>query len=144
MQGGKLSHINAVAHSISFINFMEKRVQPVDNYLDSSTAKQIDENRHILKSIFKCVIFCAQQNIALHGHRDDAGSVASNKGNFLALLQFRCDAGDSVLKSFIDKSYSRYAYTSKNIQNEVIIKLVAIILLSSCWQKWKRHVVFQL
>jgi len=39
MQGGKLSHINAVADSMSFINFMEKRVQPVDNYLNSSTAK---------------------------------------------------------------------------------------------------------
>jgi len=56
----------------------------------------------------------------LQGHRDGAGSAASNKGNFLALLEFRCDAGDSVLKSIIDSSSSRSAYTSKTIQNEVI------------------------
>ena len=28
-----MSHINAVADSTSFIDFMEKKVQPVDNYL---------------------------------------------------------------------------------------------------------------
>ena len=93
---------------------MEKKVQPLDIQLDGVTTKKIDEIRHILKSIFKCIIFCVQQNIALRGHHDDAGSVASNKGNFLALLQFRCDSGDSVLKSFIDTSSSRSTYTSKN------------------------------
>jgi len=60
----KLSHINAVASSIHFINFMENKVQPVDSLLHRATAKQIDENRHILKSIFKSIVFCAQQNIA--------------------------------------------------------------------------------
>lgn len=55
----------------------------------------------------------------MRGHRDDSGSSA-NKGNFLALLQFRCDAGDCALQSYIDKASSRATYTSKTIQNEVI------------------------
>lgn len=73
-----------------------------------------------MKSIFKTIILCGQQNIALRGHRDDSSSSAGNRGNFLALLQFRCDAGDHVLQSDIDKASSRATYTSKTIQNEVI------------------------
>ena len=99
---------------------MEQTVQPVDQQLDNTVAKQVDENRCIIKSIFKTVIFCGQQNIALRGHRDDSSSSASNKGNFLSLLRFRCDAGDCVLQSYIDKASSRATYTSKTIQNEVI------------------------
>ena len=99
---------------------MEQTVQPVDWQLNNNVAKQVDENRHIIKSIFKTIIFCGQQSIGLRGHRDDSGSSADNKGNFLALLKFRCDAGDHVLQSYIDRASSRATYTSKTIQNEVI------------------------
>ena len=117
---GKLSHINAVSDSLDFIKFMEQTVQPVDWQFNNNVAKQVDENRHIIKSIFKTIIFCGQQSIGLRGHRDDSGSLADNKGIFLALLKFRCDAGDHVLQSYIDRASSRATYTSKTIQNEVI------------------------
>ena len=79
---GKLSHINAVSDSSDFIKFMEQMVQPVDWQLNNNVAKQVDENRHIIKSIFKAIIFCGQQSIGLRGHRDDSGSSADNKGIF--------------------------------------------------------------
>ena len=44
----------------------------------------------------------------------------TTKEIFLALLKFRCDAGDHVLQSYIDRASSRATYTSKTIQNEVI------------------------
>ena len=117
---GKLSHINAVSDSLDFIKFMEQTVQSVDWQLNNNVAKQADENQHIIKSIFKTIIFCGQQSIGLRGHCDDSGSSADNKGNFVALLKFRCDPEDHVLQSYFDRASSRATYTSKTIQNEAI------------------------
>ena len=50
-------------------------------------------------------LFGAQQNIALRGHRE-----SSNPGNFRALLKFRVDSGDEILKK-----------ASRNITKECII-----------------------
>ena len=44
-----------------------------------------------MTSIVKTVLFCASNNIPLHGH-------SAEKGNFMKLLQFRMDAGDEALK----------------------------------------------
>ena len=60
------------------------------------------------------------QYIPLRGHRDDQTSTSLNKGNFLALLEFRSEAGDSVLCDHFQNASSRATYTSKTIQNEVI------------------------
>ena len=66
-------------------------------HCDDLCSKQIKENRQKLEAILKVVIFCGHQNIPLRGHRDDSKSTSVNKGNFLALVDFRCEAGDEIL-----------------------------------------------
>ena len=65
-----------------------------------------------------------RQGIALRGHRDDHTQVVSalhsNHGNFLALLQFRVEAGDQVLDNHMKTAQGNAQYTSKTIQNELI------------------------
>ena len=62
-------------------------------------------NRQKLGSIMKTILFCGRQNIPLRGYRDNATDVerdvmdSDNHDNFLALLNFRIEAGDSWLAS---------------------------------------------
>ena len=72
----------------------------------------------------KTIVLCGRQNIALRGHRDSALDVerdvgdAQNHGNFLALLNFRIDAGDSVLENHLITAGRNATYTSNTIQNQ--------------------------
>ncbi|KAL5515813.1 hypothetical protein EMCRGX_G001034 [Ephydatia muelleri] len=63
--------------------------------------------------------------IAFRGHRDDWPDVQDdpngNHGNFLALLNVRIQAGDRVLEEHLKNSTSNALYTSKTVQNELIV-----------------------
>ena len=78
----------------------------------------------------KTVIFCGQQNIALRGHQDSALDVdrdvegTRNHGNFIALLKFRIDAGDTILENDLSAAAQNATYTSNIIQNQIIIRRV--------------------
>ena len=56
-------------------------------------------------------------------HRDDAKHMADksiNSGNFQALLEFRVDSGDEVLRQHFETAPKNATYRSKTIQNEII------------------------
>lgn len=64
-----------------------------------------------LLPIVKTVICCGKQEIALRGHLDtgpvkwegnDKNDTCINDGNFRALLRFRIESGDEVLKNHLD------------------------------------------
>ena len=63
----------------------------------------------------------------MRGHRDDWPALLErdddihNAGNFHALLQFRVDAGDQVLKEHLKMAHHNAMYTSKTIQNQMIV-----------------------
>ena len=79
-------HREATLAAKDFISSMESGKDR-----DAGRAKRTAENNKILTSIVKTALFCASNNISLHGHSAD-------KGNFVKLLQFRMDAGDEALK----------------------------------------------
>eukprot|EP00731_Ephydatia_muelleri_P033574 Em0032g36a len=60
----------------------------------------------------------------MRGHRDDKPAIqenlCANHGNFLALLKFRIQAGDTMLQDHLLNSAGNALYTSKTIQNELI------------------------
>ena len=76
----------------------------IQQRMSKSLVETISMNHQKLSSIMKTILFCGQQNIALRGHRDSALDIerdvddSQNHGNFVALLNFRIDAGDSVLE----------------------------------------------
>lgn len=121
-------HNKAVEAGKNFLLSFHNPSIEIRNQISSQRAKQVQENRDRLAPIIKTIILCGQQNIALRGHRDsgplcfkDSDDTASpvNEGNFRALLKFRIDAGDVMLKQHLESS-SNATYISKRIQNEII------------------------
>ena len=94
--------------------------------MSRSLANRIAENRQKLGSIFKTIVFCGRQNIPMRGHRDSATDLerdiedTHNHGNFLALLDFRVEAGDTVLGEHLSTADRNAIYTSGNTQNQII------------------------
>ena len=99
------------------------RMPDIQCHLNQAMASRISLNRQKLHSIFKSIVFWGRQNIALRGHRDDATrnekvvDDLGNHGNFRALLNFRVDAGDSILAEHLATAPLNTTYTSKTIQN---------------------------
>ena len=81
-------------------------------------------NRKKLVSIIQTIILCGQQNIPFRGHRDSLVNIENDPtgrhGNFWALLQFRINAGDEVLKNHLATAAGNVMYTSPDIQNQLI------------------------
>eukprot|EP00731_Ephydatia_muelleri_P012055 Em0006g949a len=111
----------------------------IDTQLISDQAeKRIRENRLKIRSIAETVIFCGRQGIAMRGHRDDKPAIqenlCANHGNFLALLKFRIQAGDTMLQDHLLNSAGNALYTSKTIQNE-LITICGDLLLNAILKK---------
>ncbi|XP_077975389.1 zinc finger MYM-type protein 1-like [Styela clava] len=96
----------------NFVKSMETG-QNVRANMETQYATQTKENRRIMTSIVKTVMFCASGNISLRGHSGDSG-------NFVNLLLFRIDAGDEDLKRHFARMAGNAKYTSPMIQNEIL------------------------
>ena len=91
--------------------------------MDSALRKRQENNMVILESIVKTVILCGRQNLGLRGDRDDSKYLkdeTKNCGNFQALLDFRIDSGDKVLRKHFETAPKNATYRSKTVQNELI------------------------
>ena len=122
----KCHHKTAVIRSEEFLKTMTHQQPDIQCCLNQAMASRISLNHQKLHSIFKTIVFCGRQNIALRGHRDDATDIErdvdnlENHGNFRALLNFRVDAGDNVLAEHLAIAPRNATYTSKTIQNQMI------------------------
>ena len=62
-----------------------------------------------------------EECIAVRGHGDDSSvDPESNRGNFLALLDYNIESGNSALARHLQESSKNSIYTSKTIQNDLI------------------------
>lgn len=112
-------HKRASVLANNFIKLMISKQQGVDVQLNTTVAMQISSNRLKLYPIIQTILFCGQQNIPLRrGHREDISS--TNPGNFKALLKFRVEAEDNLLKNHLETSAKNARYTSKVIQDDII------------------------
>ena len=115
-------HIDAMVAYENFLSTSQNPEKNIQAQIESERRNTITRNREIIKSVVKCVHFCGKQCITLRGHRDDSSAdEGSNKGNFLALLEFRIDAGDEPLKKHHETCHANARYSSKTIQNQIII-----------------------
>lgn len=118
-------HKNAVIMSEEFQKVMTNQQPAIQVQLNQALADRIALNRQKLKSICKTIL-CGRQSIALRGHRDNATDIERDltgvgvHGNFLALLAFRVDAGDTVLGDHLSSGARNAMYTSSTIQNQII------------------------
>ena len=118
----------------------------VRNLLDSKRKMQVEENRSRLKPIIDTIILCGRQGLALRGHRDDGVLVPDERavccsGNFRALLEYRVNAGDSVLKKHLETAGNNATYISKTTQNE-IIDIIGNLIQQKVLEKVKKAKIF--
>ena len=92
--------------------------------MNHTISDRVYSNRQKLASIIKTILLCGRQNITPRGHRDSATDLEAdtlgNHGNFCALLEFRIDAGDTILQEHLKASHKNATYTSSVIQNQII------------------------
>ena len=101
--------------------------------MDKRLQKEIAESRARLRPIIETILLCGRQNFPLRGHRDDGDVLTNsnsslNDGNFRALLRYRVDGGDTVLKSHLETCDKNASYVSKTAQNELISIIGTLIL----------------
>ena len=113
----KSYHRDCMTAAQAFKESVENPSNTVTCLFDKEREKRIKENRQIVKSIARTVLFCGRQCIALRGHREKLDQ-SENPGNFLALLKVFSE-GDPTLAAHL-QTVSRVTYLSPQSQNEMI------------------------
>ena len=122
-------HLDSMARLLAFRHSMEHPAQRVDQTMSESSRIRVQQNREILISIVKSLELCGRQGLALRGHRDDATNVdLLNKGKLKAIIDFRVDAGDTVLGRHLVSTRRNATYISKTSQNDLLDCMASAIL----------------
>ena len=130
MKSHSTSHIyiKCVQALESFKETLCGRQPTVDTACDSRRQKLYESSCQKLDAIIECVLLCGTQNILFRGHSDANTSVAHNKGNFKAILEYRA-LGDQLLQKHLTLGHKNAQYTSPDTQNE-ILKICQSLILS--------------
>ena len=78
---------------------MKSQQKSVGEQRSEAVALKVESNKKRLQSVVKTILFCGRENISLQGHRIIR---YKNPGNFRALLQFRVNSGDDLLRDHLE------------------------------------------
>ena len=87
--------------------------------------RRLEDSQRVIESLFKVILLCGMQGLALRGHRDyhlewdEEKEVSGNQGNFIALVRFRAET-DETVKKHLQNAPLNAKYMSKTIQNQLI------------------------
>ena len=120
-------HNSVEYHKLSLVRMealkssMTRENTSIQDHLKRISSEEIASNRYIIKCMVDAILLCGKQCLGLCGHRDD-GSVDpdTNKGNFLALLDYSVRSGNTALEKHLSDSAKNALYNSKTIQNQLI------------------------
>ena len=112
-------HEMSMAKLQAFHTTYEAWAARIDCRLTEQMAALVHRNRNVLKSVIKWLTLCARQGLALRGHRDDSTSEALNKGNFLAVVEFRREL-DTFLDEHLRSGPRNSTMISKTVQNDLL------------------------
>ncbi len=92
---GSPIHSIAAVKATEFHLRMANKVNSIDVQMNSSVARQIEENRQKPAPIVEIVMLRGPQNVSLRGHRDESGHFdesKNNPGNVRAIFScfYRC------------------------------------------------------
>ncbi|XP_026547026.1 52 kDa repressor of the inhibitor of the protein kinase, partial [Notechis scutatus] len=97
----------------------EGQGEPIDD--DLPLTQEERENKDYLKSLFEILILMGKQNISLDGHNaDELPEGIFTPDNFQALLEFRINSGDEVLRKQFETTAVNLAYCSKTQQKQML------------------------
>ncbi|XP_077197357.1 52 kDa repressor of the inhibitor of the protein kinase [Paroedura picta] len=88
---------------------------------DAPLTQEERENKDYLKSLFEILILMGRQNIPLDGHgTDELPEGIFTPDNFQALLEFRINSGDEVLRKRFETTAVNLAYCSQAQQKQML------------------------
>ncbi|CAM4782204.1 unnamed protein product [Rotaria magnacalcarata] len=101
----------------------------VNILLNNINEQQQNENRRILASIIKCILFLSRKNIAFRGNDENGFSDDNNTnpGNLKSLVLFAADAGDQALQKHLNHHQKNATYLGWQTQNE-LVKICAMLI----------------
>ena len=122
-------HCKSSMHLNNTLNLAVLGKYDICSLLDSSYRRSIQEhnnkvshNRHILKLLINCILFCGSFELALRGHDESDGSL--NSGVFKGLINFTADLNNE-LKTHLEKA-TVFKGTSKSTQNEILSAMLSV------------------
>lgn len=127
-------HLTATSKVDGFLSVFNTKQNNIAVQLDNNLKLQIDQNRKILRPIIDTILLRGRQGLALRGHIDsgqiriDNPYSIENDGNFRALLRYRVNGGDVILKNHLENCKKNAMYTSPEFQNEIIDIISSIII----------------
>ena len=120
-------HAYSTAVFASFIDNFSGNSLPIYTLVDTNRKSKVAENRKKLVPIVQAIIYSGRSWHALRSHCDDSqyhgevGEFSSGRvGNFIELLNFRAQAGDTALADHLRNCPKNASYISKTTQNELI------------------------
>jgi hypothetical protein len=111
IKSGAKHHSCSVAAE-SFLSVSKGKTADICMQINSQYRIQIEDNRYFLACLIDALVLCRKQNIAIRGHEE-------NKGNYLAILQYRAKSDELLQKHLNDKT-KKTRYLSPKIQNELL------------------------
>ena len=117
------THIDGVVAMKEYENFKVQNSSICQMMSDTYKA-EIEENRHLIKTIGEVLLLSAMQDISQRGHRENDENV--NDGNFKQIINLIA-RHDAVVKKKMDQSAQNAKYTSNTIQNEILDTLVYMV-----------------
>ena len=108
----------------NFKDVIQGKRPTIDISVGKGLAGRVASNRLKLESVIETVVLCGRQNILLRGHRDGIydreKDTASNHVNVWAIIDYAVKRGDTVLWEHLHSPAGNAAYTSSNVQNQLI------------------------
>ena len=100
--------------------------------MGSARAKQIESNRHYLKTIAEVLLLCSKQDLEIRGHKESLQSeIPLNRGNFLEILDVIANHDDAVHHRVTDGP-GNATYLSADIQNELLNVMGDLVRKKKC------------
>lgn len=126
-------HRDAMVSMGNFISITKGKALPIRHQLVQQAKLDLNFRKARLNTVVRSLVFCARAGIALRGHRNESLPFAEatlydddtilpdvNRGNFMATLEMRRQAGDERVDLNINK---KSKYTSKDIQNDLLLRI---------------------
>ena len=105
--------------------------------INARRATNIAQNRRVLKSIARAILFCGKQCIALCGDAEQMDT-PGNPGNFLALLKLLANTDDALHNHLESPAMRCVTHMSPQTQNELIEVMGKHIILRQIVHEVKR------
>ena len=119
------------------IRSVEHPETPLPAIINAKRATNIAQNRRVLKSIARAILFCGKQCIALRGDAEQMDT-PGHPGNFLTLLKLLANTDDALRNHLESPAMRCVIHMSPQTQNELIEVMGKHIILRQIVNEVKR------